>query len=52
LGPGQAELAGEGDERALVVVLAGSGGVFDPAGVGEGVDGLRASSSTRRRAGY
>ena len=35
LRPGQAELAGEGDELALVVVLAGSGGVFDPADMGE-----------------
>jgi hypothetical protein len=34
--PGQAELAGEGDELALVVVLATAGGVFDPAGM----DGL------------
>ena len=38
--PGQAELAGEGDELALVVVLAPSGGIVDPAGMGEGVDGL------------
>jgi hypothetical protein len=38
--PGQAELAGEGDELALVVVLAASRGVFDPADMGEGVDGL------------
>ena len=37
LGPGQAELAGEGDERALVVVFAAPGGVLDSAGVGEGV---------------
>jgi hypothetical protein len=36
LGPGEAELAGEGDELALVVVLAASGGVFDPAGMGQG----------------
>jgi hypothetical protein len=28
LGPGQAELAGEGDELALVVVLAAPGGVL------------------------
>jgi hypothetical protein len=40
LGPGQVELAGEGDELALVVVLAASGGVFDPAGMGQGVDGF------------
>jgi hypothetical protein len=40
LRPGQAELAGEGDELALVVVLAAPGGVFDPAGMGQSVDGL------------
>ena len=33
---GQAELAGEGDERALVVVFVAPGGVLDS----EGVDGL------------
>jgi hypothetical protein len=38
--PGQAELAGEGDERALVVLLAAPRGVLDPADVGQGVDGL------------
>jgi hypothetical protein len=40
LGPGQTELAGEGDELALVVVLAGLGGVLDPADMGQGMDGL------------
>src|SRR5215216_230233 len=40
VGPGQAELAGEGDELALVVVLAASGGVLDSPDGGEGVDGL------------
>jgi hypothetical protein len=40
LWPGQARLAGEGDELALVVVLPAPGGVVDPAGVGQGVDGL------------
>ena len=38
--PGQAELAGEGDELALVVILAATRGVFDPADMGQGVDGL------------
>jgi hypothetical protein len=38
--PGPAELGGEGDERALVVLLAAPGGVVDPAGVSQGVDGL------------
>jgi hypothetical protein len=38
--PGQAELAGEGDELALVVVLATPGGVLDPANMGQGVDSL------------
>ena len=38
--PGQAEFAGEGDELALVVVPAAPRGVLDPAGVGQGVDGL------------
>jgi hypothetical protein len=37
---GQAERAGEGDERALVVVLTAPRGVVDPADMGEGVDGL------------
>jgi hypothetical protein len=40
LRPGQAELAGGGDELAPVVVLAPSGGVLDPAGMSQGVDGL------------
>ena len=40
LRPGQAELAGEGDELALVVVLAAPGGVLDPADMSQGVDGL------------
>jgi hypothetical protein len=40
LGPGQAKLAGQGDELPLVVVLAASGGVLDPADIGQGVDGL------------
>ena len=37
---GQAQLGGEGDELALVVVLAAPGGVVDPAGMGQAVDGL------------
>jgi hypothetical protein len=37
---GQAELAGQGGELALVVVLAASGGVHWPTGMGQGVDGL------------
>jgi hypothetical protein len=38
--PGQAELAGEGDELAPVVVLAAPGGVLHPADMSQGVEGL------------
>jgi hypothetical protein len=47
--PGQAELAGEGDELALVVVLAAPGGVFDPAGMGPQRGRPRAAWSARSR---
>jgi len=39
-GPFKAQFGGEGQEGALVVVLAAAGDLLDVAGVGEGVDGL------------